>query len=127
MNAVKKELGTLLRFSSVGILVTLVHFVIALTAIALFKLPAQVANLVAFLCALTLSYLGHHQLTFRSDKTFRATSLRFLIIAGAAYLCSAAVLLLLEQGTSFSSELQVILAACVIPAISYIAGRLWVF
>lgn len=123
----KRELLTLLRFSAVGILATLVHYSVALTLLWYHAFTAQQANLTAFLVAFVFSFVCHRRFTFRSQKSPLTSGPRFLLTAGSAYLISAAALKLLESGTSLPTTAQLVLAAGLIPVVTYLAGRFWVF
>jgi len=127
MGTISRELGTLLRFGSVGLVVTGFYLVIALGLVTIFAVSPQTANLMAFLAALGLSFVSHHHITFRSQRPWRVAGVRFAVTAFVAYLCSAGLLWTLSATTGLSPWLQMILAACVIPLANYIAGRLWVF
>lgn len=120
------EVGRIVRFGLVGIVATLVHMSVALGLANLFAVPLQAANLSAFLVAFTVSFAGHHRLTFRSRHSVRRTMPRFAATATTGYAASAAVLSL---GTTLplSQDLRLVIAACVIPFVSYLANRFLVF
>lgn len=127
MRFLRKELLTLVRFSAVGALATLLHFVVALLLLWNLSITLQLANMMAFLCALAFSFLGHRHFTFRSQRAVLTSGTRFVVTAVTAYLCSAGVLTMLEGWTTLPAEMQLLLAATVIPVTTYAAGRLWVF
>lgn len=117
----------MIRFSAVGGLATALHFTIALSLLWLLSASAQGANMIAFLCALTFSFLCHRRFTFRSRKTALSSGPRFLLTAGIAYLCSALALRALQEWTELPAEAQLFLAAGIIPVVTYLSGRFWVF
>lgn len=123
----KNELLTLMRFSTVGILATLVHYCVALTLLWYHAFSAQQANLTAFLVAFLFSFFCHGRFTFRSNRSPLSSGPRFLLTSGGAYLVSAAALRLMELGTTLPETMQLVLAAGIIPACTYLAGRFWVF
>lgn len=125
--AVKDEISLLMRFASVGTGVMAVHFALALALVVWGGWPAQGANLMAFTLAFVLSFFSHYRITFRSGRGYGPTLTRFVVSAGAAYAASAALLWGLEISTSLDAAVCVLLAAGVIPAITYVAGRWWVF
>lgn len=127
MDLFKKEALILLRFSAVGLMATALHYAVALSLLWFLSVNPQTANLVAFLTAFGFSYICHSRFTFRSAKAARSSGPRFLITAGSAYLISAAVLAVLAGSTNLSQTVQLIIAAGVIPMVTYLAGRFWVF
>ncbi len=117
----------LTRFASVGAVVTAVHLAVALALVVWGGWPAQGANLMAFTLAFMLSLIGHYRVTFRSHRSYGPTFIRFVVSAGVAYASSATLLWGLEAYTSLDAAIRVVLAAGVIPLITYGAGRWWVF
>lgn len=123
----KDEVSMVMRFASVGAVVTALHLATVLALVTLSDWSSQSANLTAFLLAFFVSFVGHHRVTFRSTRRYYLSLMRFTISAFGAYAASAAVLWGLESFTQISVAISVALAAGVIPVITYSAGRWWVF
>ena len=127
MQGLGREFLTLLRFVSVGMLATLVHVLVGLAAVTLFKAPLQIANFVAFASSFPVSFIGHYRLTFRSKRPYRVAFPRFILSAVLAFGASSLALWGLDLSALLPSELKILMAAAVIPATMYVLGRLWVY
>jgi putative flippase GtrA len=123
----RDEISLLMRFASVGAGVTALHFALAFGLVAWGGWAAQAANLTAFVLAFALSFVSHYRITFRSGRGYGPALMRFVVSAGGASAASAALLWVLETYTGLDAALCVVLAAAVIPLITYAAGRWWVF
>lgn len=121
------EVLTLGRFIIIGIAATLLHISVALVAIRIFDWAVFPANLMAFLSGFTLAFIGHYYYTFRAAAHYRRALARYFIISGTAFLVNNVLLLTLVKSDIVSDIVSVILAAAVIPLISYAASRLWGF
>lgn len=121
------ELRRIGRFASVGAVSTILHIGLALILVSVFGWSSQSANLTAFGPALILSFLGHHHWTFHSRAPHASTALRFLLVSCLGYVASASVIGLLNTFLGPHHQFVVILGALVIPAVSYIANRFFVF
>ncbi|NOX83421.1 MAG: GtrA family protein [Alphaproteobacteria bacterium] len=75
------------RFAGVGVLATLVHGVALNLLVLGANLHPTLANVVAFLCAFSISYLGHYYFSFRSRQDHAAAAPKFFFTAliGLAY------------------------------------------
>ncbi|MEQ9507219.1 MAG: GtrA family protein [Hyphomonas sp.] len=69
----KRNLYEVALFACVGLAASVVHFLVAVGGIEKLSLPAWQANILAFLCALPVSYFGHALLTFSAKHYNRAT------------------------------------------------------
>ena len=116
------ELFRIGRFSIVGALATVIHLITSISGATFFLLPMQTANLVAF----GFSFLGHYYFTFQSNKMMRDVIPRFLITAISGYAASAGLLFLLNEA-ALSPQIKLVLAAMMVPIMSYIINRFWVF
>lgn len=125
-NPLLREVFQIIRFGVIGGAATLFHLAVALGLHLGLDVPPQIANLVAFSAALAVSFLGHHNWSFRSRRSHATTLPRFLVAAGCGYLASATLLGLL-QDTSMSSTASLLVSACLIPVVSYIVNKYWVF
>ncbi len=121
------ELLTAIRFSAVGLVATAVHLLIALSLVAHYNISPLLANLIAFLCAFLVSFLGHFHWTFSSTIEQHVALVKFFTVTLSAFAINNLLLMVLLSQTSLSREWAVAIAAMVIPFITFIASRLWVF
>ena len=119
-----RQLGV---FGIVGGVATLVHYGTAIVAAEYSGIST--ANLIGFLVAFSVSYVGHSRMTFRlaPDERDHISRLpRFLVTAIAGFSASQAVLLV-AKGGGFPSWISLAVATAAIPLFSFFVARFWVF
>jgi putative flippase GtrA len=116
----------LLRFALVGGTVALVYMAAYLGLMAL-GVPQIIANVLAFLGAVALQYLGQAVFTFRAPLRDRAQAIRFI----AMILCGLVTAALITGPAAAALDLPDWLAALtvtlVLPVQNYAFMILWVF
>jgi len=125
--ALLREVWTLVRFSLVGGGATLLHFWVASLLVVAWEASPFLANAAGFATAFLFSFVGQHFFAFRSRRRVTATILRFTLVALTAFLASNLVLAGLVQWQALPPLAATLLAACVIPAVSFVLYRWWVF
>ena len=121
------EAFTAARFGVVGVAATAVHMSIAWLLIVGAEVRPMGANLVAFLCAFSVSFSGQYFWTFGARGDRRRAIRRFFLVSALAFLLNNVVLAGLLKAGTLAPIWAVIFAACVIPAITYTSSRLWAF
>lgn len=119
------EFWMVVRFGLVGLLATAIHLSVVWWLIAA-KIPALPANLIAFLSAFVVSFIGHYHWSFRSRAHPARALARFFVIAGMVLLANSTLLTLLLRA-GWPSTVAAFTAAAMVPVLNYLAGRLWVF
>ncbi len=122
----KKLFRQLFFFGIVGVLATGTHYVVALFAHEFLNISLYVANLVGYGCAVTVSYCGHGKITFQQELG-RRVFLRFVVMSLTIFTLSEMILVLLEQQEGISHRLSLLVVVLVIPLISFLMSKLWVF
>jgi len=123
----RQEVLTLSRFTLVGITAAFVHIGIVWVLITQHGIETLLANLVAFLMAFMVSFTGQYLWTFRTKRYWQSALIRFFLISLAGFSGNNIVLIsLLDMGV-MSDSFAAILSACVIPIVTYLAGRFWAF
>ena len=123
----RKEVLTMSRFTIVGIIATCIHISIVWVLIAQFRIEALLANLVAFLAAFIFSFTGQHLWTFRSKRSWRSALARFFPVSSFGFVLNNIVLISLLDMGYMPDSLAAMLSACVIPIVTFLAGRFWAF
>lgn len=118
----------LVRFALIGGLATLVHYAVALLVVAVTGVYG--ANLCGYLLAVTISYFGHQQVTFRvsRDDIDHARQLpRFAAgsLGGLAF--SYIVLTLADLYGGAPSWLSLLVTVVLVPIYTFVINKLWVF
>lgn len=126
-NRISKELFTVSRFTLVGIIAAAIHIGLVTLLVSRTDINAFVANLGAFLCAFAVSFTGQYLWTFRSARRWRDALGRFFFISSSAFGVNNLLLFAVLDFGLLERPLAVALSACIIPALTYAAGRLWAF
>jgi putative flippase GtrA len=121
------ELLRLSRFAVVGILATSTHVGVVWLLIGHLAVRPLLANLLAFLVAFGVSFIGQYRWTFRSTRDWRSALWRFLVTALLGFAMNNILLVALLEAGLVSQELSAVLAVGVIPLVTYTLSRLWVF
>jgi putative flippase GtrA len=116
---------SLTRFGIVGILAGLTQSSIFYALAKYTSLSGFVANTLAFIFALVISYFGQSRWTF-ADRTKRSIP-RFLTIALASFTISSGGAWIVVDRWRFSPIWMVPIILIVIPATSFVLMRVWAF
>lgn len=127
INQAKQEVLTMSRFTLVGIAAACVHISIVWVLITRLGLETLLANLAAFLTAFSVSFAGQYLWTFRSKRYWQSALIRFFLISLFGFAVNNIVLIALLDLGFMSDSLAAVLSACVIPVVTYLAGRYWAF
>jgi putative flippase GtrA len=123
----KHELLTMSRFTLVGIAAACVHIGIVWGLITQLGTETLFANLVAFLSAFIVSFTGQYLWTFRSKRNWQSALIRFFLISLLGFGVNNLVLITMLDVGLTSDSLAAVLSACIIPVVTYLAGRFWAF
>ena len=115
----------LYRFVIIGVLAAIVHMSLAWVLIERSDVAPFISNLAGFSAAFTVSFLGQYLWTFRSQRHWAAAVWRFAAIAATAFAVNNALLFLLLRLGWLADSHATVLAACVIPVVSYLGNRFW--
>lgn len=115
------------RFAMVGLVATFVHMLMVWMLIDRALAPPLLANLLAFLTAFSVSFLGHYFWTFGPTGDPGRAVRRLFVISASAFLLNTVVLAGLLEAAWAAPELSAVVAATVVPLVSYLASRFWGF
>ena len=118
---------SLLWFLAVGGSAAAVHFGVVLLLVSQHRVPALAANVVGFLMAFCVSFLGHHRLTFAGGPASARQSLpRFAAVAVLGFVSNELLYaLLLALGFDYRLSLLVVLVA--VAGMTWLLSRYWAF
>ena len=122
----RRALVQSMRFTAVGAAATLTHICVALLLDA-GGLPALQANLGAFAAAWLLSYFGNHAWTFGGVAAHRQSMPRFLAVSLLALLINQLLVWGIVEVMKQPLAVALLPVVLVVPAISFLANRRWVF
>jgi putative flippase GtrA len=85
------------------------------------------ANLAAFVTAFMVSFTGHYFWTFQVPGHPGRAVRRFFVISGSAFAINTSLLAVLLEAGWLSDSVSAVLAALVVPIITFFSSRLWGF
>ncbi len=117
---------TLLTFAGVGLTATVLYFVLASTASALFQAPAAVCSVVAYLLSAILSYYGHKHLSFVSSGAHLLEAPRFVAATGLGLLLAYLIPMAVER-VGWPHVVAYMAVCLIVPAVNFVLLKSWVF
>ena len=116
-----------LKFGFVGGIATLVHMLIGVTLVHS-GWPALAANLVSFVIAFVVSFMGHYGFSFSNQEKEIATSLkRFAVVACAGFVINEKLLALLIGWVPLPHIASLVVSTGVAALVTFFASRNWAF
>jgi len=123
-------LGQILRYGVSGIGVAMAYAAVFETALRVFSVGAQIANVLAFLVSVTLGYIIHSRWSFR-DHGARSepmrNMIRFLIVNIVTFAINCLWVWLIVQQLKLSPHLPLAPILLVMPWFSFWLNRQWTF
>ena len=121
-------LATPAWFLAVGGTATLVHWAVVVSLVEYTASRPLTANVVGWVAAVSVSFVGHHRLSFRGHGApVAATAWRFLLVSAAGFAVNQAAYAVLLSFTSKSYDLLLGAVLAVVAVGTYVASRWWVF
>lgn len=120
-----KRLDQIARFGFVGVLATAVHVAVGMGLNAGAGVAPFWANLVAFCCALGVSFLGQTRLTFPGASAGRGAFARFSVVAVTGLGLNQAIVWLVTSvfGSPYWLALAIIIAT--VPWATFLLLKFW--
>ncbi len=116
------------RYSLIGIIAAFVHYCVALFCIWYLALVISLANVIAFLCAVWISFLGHRYFTFREQNSCSKKSFtKFFIVAILGFIFNETVLISLNSLKLFSIQINLFLTISVTAVLTFILNKYFTF
>lgn len=118
----------ILRFGVVGLAATAMHYVILRLVVEELAIPPSFANGLAFLCALCVTYLGQSLWVFRKRSQHGAAQmLRFTVSLLFGLFANMGIMALSVHGLGLNYQDGFLLSLFLVPALSFMVNRFWVF
>ena len=115
------------RFAGIGVFATATHVAAALFSEATLGFPPQIANLLGFLSAVSLSYLGQGRFTFDVALRHRVHGPRFLASALLGLALSSGLTLVIAVWMAAPFAIAMMVVAVAVPAATFVMCKFWVF
>ena len=116
-----------MRFGAVGLGATVVHYGVALLMNEFYGIAPLWSNLIAFLSAWPVSYLGNYFWTFSTSASHRQSFFRFAFAAICGLLLSQLIVWIGAENMGYSLRIALIPALILVPMFSFTMSLFWVF
>lgn len=113
-------------FGLVGAAATATHYLTALLGHEWLGINLYLANLLGYVTALSVSFVGHGWLTFQVSLT-RARLARFVPASVSVFLASELLLWGLESATPLPHQATLLLVVATVPVATFLINRYWVY
>lgn len=113
-------------FISIGASSALVHIVTVLNLVTQLALSPLLANIIAFLIAFNVSYIGHKYLTFSELDNHKQLSLpHFFLVASSGGIINEGLYYLILHYTHINYLIALVLVLATVAIYSFILSRFW--
>lgn len=120
--------GSISWFTVIGALAAAVHYAVAVGLNTCLHLPEAWVNIVGFLCAFPVSYLGHRNLTFKIKAGASNNSLpKFFLVACMGFISNQCLVLMFLRFTTIPFWLILAIVMVVVAIGTYVSSRFWAF
>ena len=110
-----------------GICATLVYVLFSLVAIDKLRISPVTTSILAQAAGFCVSYIGHSIYSFRVKTNHRVYLWRFTAITGVTFVLATGTMWLITDVARLSPRIGIAIVAVLIPAVSYLCNRFWVF
>lgn len=116
-------------FIVVGALAALTHYVTAVSLESLGTMPAKFANVIGFLAAFPVSYIGHYFYSFaQQNRPLHRNALpRFFLIALTGFIGNESLILLGLHYTKLPFWILLAFVMVIIAVSTYLLSKHWAF
>lgn len=117
-----------LRFGTVGLAATGIHWIVLSLVVETFGILTSLANGLAFLCAASVTYLGQSLWVFSARSHHNAMQvLRFTLSLAIGFVANVCIMALTIHVLGLPYQAGFLLGIIVVPALSFLINRFWVF
>ena len=125
MQVLRQLVAQLSRFGFVGVLATVVHVVLGLSLHNGLGMAAFWANLLAFCCALGVSFVGQTRLTFPHATADAGAFLRFVTVALTGLALNQAIVWVVTSALERPYWLALAIIVLTVPWITFALLKFW--
>lgn len=119
------QIKQLYRFGFVGIVATAVHVAIGSGLHYGLHVDAFVANLIAFCCALGVSFLGQTRLTFPDSTADGVAFMRFATVALTGLALNQSLVWLITSQLGYPYWLSLAIIISTVPGVTFLLLKFW--
>jgi putative flippase GtrA len=116
------------RFLVIGGSAAAVHWLVVLAVVSQTGMEPLIANIIAFLCAFSVSYFGHKNWTFEArDQAHGPAAAKFFTVAVTGFCINESVYALLLKGLHIHYLIGSAVAIVTAAVSTYILSKSWAF
>jgi putative flippase GtrA len=119
------SLRQLSRFGFVGILATTVHVGVGLGLHEGIGMLPFLANLIAFACALSVSFIGQTRLTFPDSTGDHRAFMRFSVVAVSGLGLNQLIVWVMTSVFAFPYWLALVVIIFTVPVVTFVLLKFW--
>lgn len=124
----RRSMTELLRFGAVGLAATAVHLAVLALAVEQLGVPPSPANGAAFICAVSVTYLGQSLWVFSGRSRHGAGQLlRFAASLVLGFLTNVGIMAFSLHVLDLPYQFGFLLGLVLVPGLSFLVNRFWVF
>lgn len=116
-----------LRFAVVGAAAATTHFCVAVAVVSFIAWPPQAANVVGYLAALMVSYIGQSRWTFAHSGEGTLRFAKFTATSFSAFVLNAALYAALLRWTRLDYRIALIAVLLAVAVLTFLTLSSWVF
>ena len=124
MNTLIKQIA---KFTSVGVLATIIHVTVAVFANARLGAPPLSANTIAFVVATVFSLLGNWAWTFEGLSKFRQAAPRFLLLSTFCFCVNQTIVYAMTSLAHLPLAVAMVPVVLTIPPLTFWLSKTRVF
>lgn len=120
------------RFGIVGILATLLHVCVYVSLVAATGIHPSLSNVIAFVIAFGISFIGHFHWTFASpdkaaQRAWGRPLLKFIVVAVFGFFLNALAVYFVTDVAEISYLYATVFMVTVTPVSVFVLSKLWAF
>lgn len=117
-----------LKFGVVGVLATATHFAALSVFVEGFGIREALANGLAFLVAVSVTYFGQSKWVFREQsQTSLRELVRFTVSVLFGFFANIAIMYVAVQAFQLRYQVGFVLAVLLVPMMTFVINKTWVF
>jgi len=115
------------RFVIVGVIATLLQYGLLVVCVRACHLSATWGSAIGFAVSAFVNYALNYRYTFRSSRTHRSASWRFVVVASSGLLVNVLLMQLLNARLGLHYLLAQVITTAVVLAWNFVGGAFWSF
>ena len=123
----KNVFGQLCRFGIVGLSAAAVNYLAVVAIVEYAHWNPLVANIVAYLLAFNVSYLGHRLFTFNHKQHAKKSIIKFFLVVALGFVLNESLFAILLHSTTLHYTESLLITIFSVAIITFTLSKLWAF